>query len=791
MIIRRLPRLSRTVGALTIAGLAAAGLVTIVAAPAAATSDGDSLPSSWAYVDSATPRTSFANQDGDLPIGAFTSADGATHVARAFITFDISTYKATDVLSATFTDNETTVADCAAPRDTQVLRTDAAAKPTWNKQPAELSTLPGPAANSDCPATGLSWDASQALRDAVAAKATTVTFELRLPATDETDADLGRRYGSQADLAVRDNQIPGTPGGMAVNQTACTAKPIPLRTNQVFLTSFSTDKDDFDLTYTFDYWPVDQPDQRTELVNSQGFVQPDPSTLTDGTTYAWQVQASDGTDTSPVSKTCQFSVDLTSPAVAPSVSSVSYPATGRPNTHGGTGIPGTFTLKATGDPDVVGFFYTFGSGNTTFVAANHAGGSAKVQFTPTLVGSNDLNVFAEDAAGNASPSTDYVFDVADNSPAVTCTPASAFIGVARQCTFTPKATDAKGALPVVEYDYTDFQNSFTVAPGPDGSATVSVLPVESISGNFSVAVQAKLSNGQLTADTQIPFDVDLGFPQVQPENATVVVGHPLTFTVHATLPGSVTFSYSAFPDSGTVPVGPDGNATITVTPRQSNQSATLSVHSTTADGLNSGVAFARYTVLTNGPTISSTDYPQFQFGGGIGQPGTFTFTSPVPGAQSITYALNGGTPTTVPLAADGTANVLITPTGTDTVLTATSTLADGSISEQSRYEFLANPAAPNITCDPATVTIGDTFQCTFTPVQANVVSYTYLWSNENPVTVSANADGSATVTLTAADQDFDDPVLQVSSTTADGIASGRGTFFVNINLPGQSTPHSS
>jgi plastocyanin len=796
MAVRRLHSLGRTMGTLTLACLGAVGLATIAATPAAATTESTSLPTSWAYVDSTTPRTSYVNQAGDLPIGAFTSADGATHVARAFITFDLSTFQASDVLSATFTDDETAVADCATPRDTQVIRTGAATKPTWNNQPAELSTLPGPAADSDCQGSGLTWDAAQAVRDAVAAKAATVTFELRLPAADETNVDLGRRYRSQATLTVRDNKIPSRPGGMLVNGRACTTTPIALPTNQVFLASFSTDGDNnfFELTYTYDYWPVDHPDQRTEVVDNggNGGVTLNPATLADGTTYVWQVRASDGTDTGPVSKTCQFAIDLTAPAVAPAVTSTSYPATGQPNTHGGTGIPGTFTIKATGDPDVVGFYYAFGLDGTTFVAANHAGGSAKVQFTPTVARTNDLFVYAADAAGNVSPTTDYQFDVADNSPAVTCTPASAFIGVARQCTFTPRAVTASGALPVVEYDYTDFQSEFSVTPGPDGSATVTVLPVQSISGNYSVAAQAKLSNGQLTEDTQVPFNVDLGFPQVTPDNATIVVGQQLTFTVHAVLPGSVTFTYAdTSGGQGTVPVGPDGSATITVTPPHSTSFGEFFVRSTTAASVDSGTQIAQFTVLTNGPTVTSTDYPAFQFGGGIGQPGTFTFTSPVPGAQSFTYTLNGDTPTTVPVDANGTTSVRITPTGFDNVLTVTSILADGSTSEPVRYEFLANSAAPNITCDPGTVILGDTFRCTFTPVQADVVSYTYQWSNETPVTVPADAAGSATITLTAADQDFDNPTLQVSSTDAQGITSGRGAFIMTVNFPPRSTPHTS
>jgi hypothetical protein len=690
----------RTLGALTAVCLAAAGLAAIVATPAAAATDTTSQPTSWAYVDSATPNSSFVNQSGDLPIGAFTSADGRRHVARAFITFDVSAFASSHVLSATFTTGETVVADCAKPRETQVFRTDSAAKPTWLKQPVELSELPTPDANPACPAQ-VTWDASQAVRDAAAAKARTITLELRLPAAAENDVDLGRRYSTDASLTVQDNKIPDQPGGLNVNQQLCAKKPIPLSTTQVFLSATSNDPDDsfFQLTTTYTYSPVDQPDDTHTVVSTNGgSVLLDPATLVDGTIYVWQAQVSDGTDVGPASKTCEFAIDLTAPALAPTVSSPDYPATAKPNTHGGVGIPGTFTLKATGDPDVVGFDYSTFTTGQTFVAANKAG-TAKIQFTPSQPGSNDLTVFAVDAAGNVSPTADYVFEVADNSPDVTCTPASAFIGVSRQCTFTPKATTAKGALPVVEYDYTDFQNEFSVVPGPDGSATVTVLPVASISGNFSIDVQARLSNGQLTGDTQVPFDVDLGFPQVTPQESTVLVNQPVILSVHAVLPGSVTVTYGdQFGDQGTVPVDADGNATITVTPNHSTfnfngPQTNFFVHSTTADGQDSGTGGAAITVLTNGPTVTSTDYPQNQFGGAVGQPGTFAFTSPVPGAQSFTYTLNSSTPITVPASGDGTASVQITPTDTFNTVSVTSTLADGSTSEAVAYTFLANDDA--------------------------------------------------------------------------------------------------
>lgn len=112
------------------------------------------------------------------------------------------------------------------------------------------------------------------------------------------------------------------------------------------------------LSGTFALWPVDQPDQRTELTTTSlpnGLVAsvnvPD-SLLTDGRTYAWVAHADDGDDVSNWSTPCQYTVDFTNPGVPPTVSSMDYPDEG--TWSGGPGVPGSFTFAANGVADRAG-----------------------------------------------------------------------------------------------------------------------------------------------------------------------------------------------------------------------------------------------------------------------------------------------------------------------------------------------------------------------------------------------------------------------------------------------------
>jgi len=137
----------------------------------------------------------------------------------------------------------------------------------------------------------------------------------------------------------------------------------------------------------------------------------------DGSTYAWRVQANDGTVGGPWSSLCEFTVDTIAPASPPTVSSSTYPAGG---TGGDPGTAGTFTFGANGVTDVSAFLYGLDvNPPTTITNATTLGGDAAVAVTPATAGSHTLYVRSRDRGGNLSATTAYAFTVDTKTGEVT------------------------------------------------------------------------------------------------------------------------------------------------------------------------------------------------------------------------------------------------------------------------------------------------------------------------------------------------------------------------------------
>ncbi|MFI9386331.1 hypothetical protein [Kutzneria sp. NPDC052558] len=565
-----------------------------VAVPPASAANNYFGAATWAYTDSAAPDSPFVNPTGDAPVGARVDADGTVHSTRSYFTYDLSRFVGGTVSTAEIFTDETSVTDCAKARTEQVWLTATDTAPTWANPPLESVQLPGPLGVPEtCPSPRLAWDASKVVQDALAAGRTTVTFELRLPDGDQTDPALFRQFDRAPGMYALFNHPPAKPTGAQVDLQACGANPVMVGIGDASpLIITPTDPDNDALTLDFAWWPVDHPEQVT--TTTTGVTLPSGMTqnlqlahakLADGTTYAWHARASDGQTTGPWSDDCRFTTDFTKPP-APTVSSVDYP-TGV--TAGGSGIPGTFTLSGNGDPDVVGFRYTF-NGVTVEVAPDHPGGTATVQLTPGRVGANALSVSSVDPARNPSATTgDYAFSVTDNAPTVTCSKVD-YVGQPRTCVVTPQDKTSVG--------YTYQVNSgaaVDLAPGPDGTATFTVTPTDPLRST-RVQVRSRLANGNLTDATTASLSVRNGMPTVDQSAQSATVGSTVQFTVHSGLPGSTTFTYTwGFGDPVTVPVGSDGVATLPLVVDLDGFEE-LDVYSTTPAGVHSAPATAYVSV---------------------------------------------------------------------------------------------------------------------------------------------------------------------------------------------------
>lgn len=547
------------------------------AVPASASDYTTIESTSWSYVDSAAPKTSFVNPAGDAPVGAKVTADHRKHISKSYFTFDLSRLRGAQVLFAGLSARETTVADCSAPQSTEVWVTAPAKKaPTWADQPRELSKLAGPGGVDSCPDDALGWDAAPALQHALDTGRTSLTVAMRLPDGPQQDPRFGRTFRPSLVVYLQTNRPPATPTALKTGTHPCADNPV-VRRGSTGLSATVGDPDDMNFTTEFAWWPVGHPDQRaTGTDDIYGYLttyyDPDAQ-LADGVTYEWQVRAKDALATSAWSVTCRFTTDFTAPATGPVITSADY----LPDDTGGTGIPGSFTFDAQGNTDVAGFTWSGG-----YVAADRPGGKATVVYTPTSSGTQAVYAWSVDAAGNTSPSGSYQFSVAANEPAVTCTPASDYVGVPRQCTFSPRGNGGATA-----YVYKLNQGAETTVPaGADGTATVTITPTQPEQFQ-TLSVRTKLTNGNLTAATVHRPGIRLGEPTVDVP-ATVVAGQPAEFTFHAVLPGSTSFGYRW--DEGevvTVPAGPDGVGKATIVPSEPYWHQ-LTVFSVTAAGQRSG-----------------------------------------------------------------------------------------------------------------------------------------------------------------------------------------------------------
>jgi hypothetical protein len=765
-------------GVLTLAtALVAAGTAVLTASPAAAESSTEIAASSWAYIDSAAPKASFVDPAGTAPVGAHTYAGGANHVSKSYVTFDLSALRGNRLQSAYVSTGETAVTDCANARSTELWLTAPAKKPTWNTQPAELLKVNGPYLDSSCPSDRLTWTATAAIQNALDAGRTTATFVLRLPENQLTDPKFGREYDPEAKLSFSYDRPPGKPTGLQVTYRPCTAKPLVV-SRQVVLAATVSDPDDSYPAAEFALWPADHPDQRTTVGNG-GTSFEVSALVTEGVTYAWQVRGKDDSGvTGPWSSTCKFTTDFTAPAAAPVITSPDY-ATEAPPGSGGTGVPGTFVFDAKGDTDVVGFRWDGG-----YAAADRRGGKATVRFAPDWSGPANISAASVDAAGNQGPTGYYRYWVAGNQPQVTCTPFDDYVGVTRTCSFTPF-----GATPVTGYVYhLTNQPDETVAAGPDGKASVTITPSDPNLTYLQVSVRARLATGYLTAERTTQVRSEPGEPAVESLTANPTQSLPAQFLVHAVLPGSVSLTYRwNEEDLITVPLDPDGTATVTVTPTTSSWGS-FNGYTTTASGVRSGWGGVNVSVASNKPKVTSAEYPESQTSGAVGTPGTFVFSSPVPGAAGYTYQFGSGPESTVAAGPDGTASVVFTPTQSYiNSIRVTTKFADGTVSEQGGYTFYVAYSSPHFSCDATgwSVAPGQHIQCTLTPVQANLASFGYQVDSGPETTLAPAADGTATFGFDVrADQRSGSYVqLRVWSTNTAGTRSDESgtSFYVYVN----------
>jgi hypothetical protein len=286
----------------------------------------------------------------------------------------------------------------------------------------------------------LAFDATAGVQAAAANGWPNLTLGLR--GDNESDTNSWKRFYPDATLQVDYNSIP-TVGTMSTNpplSPQCVSgggKPAsndPYMNSQTpTLIAYANDADTAETnlkgTFVWQSWNGSAwvaGGSGTDLIgraaNTQTSFMIPSGSLTDGTTYRWQVQIADplmppynGTDYSAWSPWCEFIADF-SPPPPPTVSGTVY-TSGCTPPCGGVGVSGSFTLSASGAPDVTKYYYGFSDPPSIPLTPATMGGSVTFGWTPTAGGPTTLYVQSQDVGGNISAETRYSFTVAAPAPA--------------------------------------------------------------------------------------------------------------------------------------------------------------------------------------------------------------------------------------------------------------------------------------------------------------------------------------------------------------------------------------
>jgi hypothetical protein len=369
------------------------------------------------------------------------------------------------------------------------------------------------------------------------------------------------------------------------------------------------------ITEQFQVSPVSDPAQTIALSDHfvlpgfEGSVTVPAADLSDGLTYAWQVQAVGAGGTSAFSARCFFTVDNTRPANPPTVSSANYPQ-GQLDQGG---APVKVTLGANGVSDVEGYVFSwvqplpsavvatigpFGvpqpvdnfADTTHFARASTLGGSASVSLIPPFgAGPMTLTVASLDRALNESPVATYTIFVKSTAPTIRQLVPNPKFDKQMEVLLSPNP-GLQAASPVVSYTVHFFgqnQQTFNVKASAVGTAEVSVT-LDGITGDFML-VSSTSADGWVSDNTSLINNIDTTptvSSNVYLENqSSGGVGVPGTFTFAPKVKDIVSYTYSFnFAQTLTVKAGGDGVALVSFTPEQSGF-YDLEVFGTTRDGL--------------------------------------------------------------------------------------------------------------------------------------------------------------------------------------------------------------
>ncbi|MEV4561969.1 hypothetical protein AB0K51_34015, partial [Kitasatospora sp. NPDC049285] len=363
----------------------------------------------WTYVSSAFPSQSYwrTSDSTGLRVG-YNGWESPYYVGRAFAQMSVAPELAgAQISSSTFYATETWSPSCSG-RNVELWWTGSIGSgTTWNNQPGLISRLDtkneAHGYSSSCPAQSVGFTMTGAMQSAVASGKSDITLGLR--AGDEGDSYGWKKFQpSSMSISTTYNHAPTAPGSLSTSPaTVCGANPPSVIGNgDVVLYAGVNDQDGGSLGVAFTLKKSDGTVVASSSTGSlaatagttSAFVIPRATLAAAAngaqTTFNWNVYTSDGSATSPVSSTCQFTFDPTVPG-APTITQAA-----NPSYTVGTAATFTFTANATGSAPA-SFLYQLNGASPVSVAA--VSGSANAAIKPSRA-VNTLSVTAVSAGGN-------------------------------------------------------------------------------------------------------------------------------------------------------------------------------------------------------------------------------------------------------------------------------------------------------------------------------------------------------------------------------------------------------
>ncbi|WP_258038541.1 MULTISPECIES: FG-GAP-like repeat-containing protein [unclassified Streptomyces] len=404
----------------------------------------------WTIAYKKYPNSSFYNGNGwknsDGSYGTSTARAGYENMtnglARSYFRMRTANLWSTDkvISSSTFRIKNSWSWSCTA-KPVELWRTAAiGSSTTWNNRPTRREKMDtvndAKGWSSSCPAGNLAFDVTKGAKDAAANEWNTITLELA--ASNESDVYGWKRFDAKtASLSTTYNTRPKVPSGLDTypvstnNEYGCGDKaPYKYIGNTDFyLRAKVTDSDNGSVKAVFHLWPTGHRDDgliidKTVSVSSGTVASLKVSkallaqhAATAGGNFSWKVKADDGSLSSDWNPTlgapgCRFVFDADRASTPPTITSALFPdgSDGWPVTTGSVRQKGTFALGAAGVSDIVAYdWWTDTDTTRRNVKNSSAGGSASIDFTPTVAGANQMYVQSLDPAGNRSDTAVYLF----------------------------------------------------------------------------------------------------------------------------------------------------------------------------------------------------------------------------------------------------------------------------------------------------------------------------------------------------------------------------------------------